>query len=149
MFINIYISSKNKNSLIRFLKLLQTFTDNKYFTMKIIQIKFNKLKHKKIFTILKSPHVNKTAQTQFEYILNKKQITIFTDNSLKFLFFLKIILEKLFSDIVIKIKIYTNIQKISNIHNIKNIELFKYNTEVTLKYLDVLGETCFKLKKFR
>ena len=53
MFINIYISSKNKNSLIRFLKFLQTLSENKYIIIKIIQIKFNNLKHRKIFTILK------------------------------------------------------------------------------------------------
>ena len=61
----IKLYSKNKNSLNRFLQLLgQISTEWKTLTFVVKYIK----KKKKKVTILKSPHVNKKAQTQFQTI---------------------------------------------------------------------------------
>ena len=60
--------------------------------------------NRKIFTILKSPHVNKTAQEQIEYRQFSKQIVIFSFQIFKFLILLKKIQNNIFPDIKIQIK---------------------------------------------
>ena len=61
MFININIKSKNKNSLKQFLKVFNQFSNDKKLKLNQALFLSQKKKHNKIFTILKSPHVNKTA----------------------------------------------------------------------------------------
>ena len=56
------IKSKNKQSFKKTLLLLRFLT-----RFKVNFSLFSKKKHKKTVTVLKSPHVNKTAQEQFEY----------------------------------------------------------------------------------
>ena len=46
-----------------------------------------KKKKKTKFTVLKSPHVNKTAQEQFEYRIYKKQLKCFAFQSVLFLMY--------------------------------------------------------------
>jgi hypothetical protein len=59
---------------------------------------------KKRLTVLKSPHVNKKAQEQFECRLFKKQFSIEATKISKYLVFLKRLNYKLFPDIHIKLK---------------------------------------------
>lgn len=142
MFINIYISSKNLASLKLFTSFIIKLVNNKKLTSKSLIKKFQQKKEKKIFTVLKSPHVNKTAQTQFEYRLYNKQFTIFTDVPLKIIFFLKYFQENIFSDTKLKLKFKTN----SYLFQAEPITHFKYSTDSYLKYLDIFGELCFKNK---
>jgi ribosomal protein S10 len=58
----------------------------------------------KFFTILKSPHLNKTAQEQIEYRKFSKQIVIFSLQIFKFLILLKKIKNNIFPDVEIQIK---------------------------------------------
>jgi len=163
MFINIKVSSKNQNSLKKFLTIFSSFClkesrKKNLYTIKKKLTKINKKKlsnkskiflpllpnfkisnHKKtskykvnkrkyrmkkkitgilsysqqkqkrkIFTTLKSPHVNKTAQEQIEYRLFSKHINIFSFQILKFLILIKKIQMKLCPDIVIQIKFVLN-----------------------------------------
>nr|YP_010047259.1 ribosomal protein S10 [Eucampia zodiacus]QPJ79925.1 ribosomal protein S10 [Eucampia zodiacus] len=140
MFINIYISSKNLKSLKLFTSFILKLVNNNKLISKTLIKNFQKKNKQKIFTVLKSPHVNKTAQTQFEYTLYKRQFTIFTNSSFKFIFFLKYFQENIFSDIKIKTKFRTNLKKNTSI-NFKSFS--KSSTSLYLNYLDVLGELKF------
>jgi hypothetical protein len=70
----------------------------------IIKKYFKKKKESKILTILKSPHVNKKAQDQFEIKYFKKQLTIHSFHNIKFLYFFKNIKNNLFFNIKTKLK---------------------------------------------
>ena len=77
MILNINISSKDLYSLNLFLKFIfkmlnaKSLTLNSFFDVKTVSNK------KKVFTVLTSPHVNKTAQEQFktEFFVSKIMIT--------------------------------------------------------------------------
>ena len=87
MIVNIFIQSKNLKSIKKFLK----FFDKVSMDFKLLSFKktFNKLTKKKIITVLKSPHVNKSAQEQFEFSIYRCQINIFSYKTLLLLMFLK------------------------------------------------------------
>ena len=144
MFINIHIKTKNKNSLIFFLK----------FLFYLLQLEINKnillikqpkkKKKKKKFNVLKSPHVNKKASECFEYCIYNIQIMLYIFEYKKVLKLLKKIKHNLFLDIKFKIQILINKKnfikkKIINSDNflIKNKLNSKY-----LKLLDIYGEIC-------
>lgn len=111
MFININIKSKNKNSLKQFLKIFKQFSNDK--KLKLNQTLFlSKNKNKnKIFTILKSPHVNKTAQEQFKFVYYSKELKLNSSQTLKFLILLKNFQTIFFSDIQIKLNFVINPKK--------------------------------------
>lgn len=80
MFFQLHITAKDKQTLYKFL----IFFSELQKTSSTWNVVFNS--HKKdVITVLKSPHVNKTAQEQFEYRTYSKKILI---NSSKFSFFL-------------------------------------------------------------
>ena len=104
MFIRVCIKSKNKQSLIKLLKIFKNFINNKNLKLSQTLIFSQNKKINKVFTILKSIHVNKTAQEQFEFNLFSKSIKIHTFQSLKLLIILKKIQTVFFSDVQIKTK---------------------------------------------
>jgi ribosomal protein S10 len=154
MFINLKISSKNKESLKKFLKVFLFFCKKNKINFFIKYFSQKQKTH--IFTILKSPHVNKKAQEQFEYRLFSKQLNIFSFQILKFIITLKKIQTKLFPDIKIKIKFILNTKKL-NKYKItslapKNFNLCMFENknhhlkiEPYLKLLDMYGEVVFKI----
>jgi len=77
---NITIKSKNKTSVNEFFLF---FNGNKLYNSNVIKKYFQKKAKKKKLTILKSPHVNKKAQEQFENRLFKKQFKIQTTKKSK------------------------------------------------------------------
>lgn len=148
MFIIIDIQSKNLNSLNNFIEFL--ILKNK--TLNYIK-KIRHLQTKKsFFTVLKSPHVNKTAQEQFEYKLYKKKIKIYSTQIFLFLIFLKKIKINLFSDLNFKIQLIINkkisLKKNKNKLNIDNFFLDNSNIGLRnyLKVLDKYGEIILKIK---
>jgi len=144
MFINIYIYSKNKLSITNYLKFIKKRFNKKKLKTKNIMFVFKKKIKTTVFTVLKSPHVNKTAQTQFENKLYRTQLTIYSNNYYKLIYFIKYFSENNFSDIKIKIKIIKN-KNITSILNISSYFLKKnVNSNVFFKILDVLGELQFK-----
>ena len=98
---NVTITSRNKNSIYNFF-LFFNRTSSSTLNARVIYCQKN-LKKKRL-TILKSPHVNKKAQEQFEYRLFKKQFRIEVTKIFKYLIFLKKLNYNLFSDIHIKLK---------------------------------------------
>ena len=106
MFINVCIKSKNKLSLIKFLIIFKNFINDKNFKLNKTLIFSQNKKINKVFTVLKSIHVNKTAQEQFEFNLFSKNIKIQTFQLLKLVIILKKIQTYFFSDINLKIKFF-------------------------------------------
>ena len=102
MFLIISLKSKNLKSLIFFFNVLKKFNINdnikKLYTKKKI----------KRFTILKSPHVNKTAQQHFEYRLYLKKIYVKNFQIFKLLIILKKIKINLCCDVLISVKFNIN-----------------------------------------
>ena len=158
MFIHIKILTKNLNSLKRFLIFLKYLNTNK----KNINgfLKYLKKRTKKnIFTILKSPHVNKTAQEQIEYRLFSKQVNIFSFQILKFIILIKKIQKILFPDLNIQLKLIINKKQVTkkklialdpNNYTLKKMIITK--NQKTLFYLnlfDIYGELNFDKKLFR
>lgn len=108
MFVIIDIYSKNLSSLLVFVSF---FLNEKlkpiYFT-KCLSV-LQKKKKKTFLTILKSPHVNKTAQEQFGSCVYKKRIKVFTLKLPLFIVLLKTIRFNLISDINFQIKVISNL----------------------------------------
>ena len=99
MLIYFYVQTKNYNSLKMFSKLLLTY----FFKNNVKNVKYSPLKKKKtIFSLLKSPHVNKTAQEQFEFKYSKRKLVISSVNFFKTLLIFKKIYSAIFFDIKIK-----------------------------------------------
>lgn len=152
MFIIIDIYSKNFKSLKNFL----LFFNNKniFHKFKILIIKTDSKKPLKkfIITVLKSPHVNKSAQEQFEFKVYKKRLKLFVPQISMFLIFLKKLKTNLFADIKFKLNIISNTKinkkKIKNKININNYKLCykELNLIKYLKILEILGEYSLKVK---
>lgn len=97
----IKLYSKDKKSLHYFLRFLKHSTKTQNF-----QLFFNLLrkeKRKKKITILKSPHVNKTAQEQFQYTVHSVEVSCYSWEIKKYLILLKKIKNQLFPDVKIRI----------------------------------------------
>ena len=94
MLIYLYIKTKNFQSLKKFSK---TFFKI-FFKNKITKLKYYPLLVKRTrFSLLKSPHVNKTSQEQFEFKKSNRKIKIYTKYCLKSIFILNLLYNKLFS----------------------------------------------------
>ena len=96
----IVINSKNQQAL-KFFFLFLTKKKNPAFSF--IKTYTNKKQKTKKITVLKSPHVNKIAQDQFEYKIVSKQYNFNSYNSFKDLLILKKLKTKLFSDLKITV----------------------------------------------
>ena len=151
----IKISSKKKETLQLFLMFISKLENNN------LLIKyFPKQKIKKFITVLKSPHIYKSAQEQFEFRVHTKKLRVSSAQHLKFLYFLKKSQINIFPFINLKIEgIYSrqsqfniiasklNPNKFNNNffsenmfkNDIKNIDLIKY-----FNLLDCYGEYYMK-----
>lgn len=119
----IKISSKNKETLQLFLMFLSKLENNN------LLIKyFPKQKIKKFITVLKSPHINKSAQEQFEFRVYTKKLQINSPQHLKFLYFLKKSQINIFPFINLKLKgIYSMKSQINLISSGLNSSKFNTN----------------------
>jgi ribosomal protein S10 len=136
MFLKIVLLSKNNRSLNSFLKTLKTLKCNKRLQLRRILLFINKKRVSKTFTILKSPHVNKTAQEQFELNFFSKDLKIQSFQLFKILLLLKKIQSLSFSDVQIKIRF--GIQSLSKQSTlINNLKLKLLNRMKKKKYKQV------------
>lgn len=99
------ISSKNKNSLKLFLKFLKSLAKKKDLSFHGNYEISQRKTFSKFFTILKSPHINKTAQEQFEFRLFTKNVKITTFQILKVLIVFKKILTIIFAELKFSLKL--------------------------------------------
>lgn len=158
MFFYVEICSKSKISLKQFLEfILRIQSPN------LVISSFPKQKIKKFVTVLKSPHVNKTAQEQFEFRVHTKKLRIKSFQFLKLFSILKMVKNLSFPGINLKIKSVfqkkKEIKYISTSMNPKNVNLAFFestldNTVSTTRFwkikkyiniLDSYGECSVKL----
>ena len=99
MFFHVKVSSKDKKVLENFSQFLSKLKTTSNFLKS-----FSKQNTRKFVTVLKSPHVNKTAQEQFEFRFYTKEFIINSFKPLTFFFILKKINNLSFSGINLKIK---------------------------------------------
>lgn len=106
MLFHIKIFSKDNLVLKRFFLFLQRLN------ISLIVLKsFSKKKKRKFISILKSPHVNKTAQEQFEFRYYNKEFLIDFFKPLVFFLFIKKIKNLSFSNLKLEIKGLFNLNK--------------------------------------
>lgn len=149
MLINLKISSKNKNTLILFLKIFNKICHKKNLNFSIKN--FQGIKIKKVFTILKSPHVNKTAQDQFQYYIFSKKVKLYTFQSLKVILIFRKLQFELFPDLKLKMNFLAKtlyLKKLnSQIWNPKfyKLKMFQNQTNLLKKYKILLYIKLFDL----
>jgi ribosomal protein S10 len=122
MFFYLKVSSKNKKVLQNFVTFLSKLEESP------IVLKYvSKRNTQKFITILKSPHVNKTAQEQFEFRFYRKQFLISSAQPLMFFLKLKKIKNSSFPGIHLEIQVFLNkskhIKSLSKVLNPDNIIL--------------------------
>ena len=108
MIIIINISSKSYVSLNNFINF---FLSKKFMSKLKVVVQKSKFVHptkSNLYTVLKSPHVNKTAQEQFISKTFNIEFELFVYQPHLFFFFLKIIKNTLISDIIVNYKIIIN-----------------------------------------
>lgn len=108
MFINLKIRSKNKVSLIQFLQFFLLVNGYKNLGLQTDFKFINNLKQKKIITVLKSPHVNKKSQEQFEFNLKSKQVCLKSKQVFKLIVLIKKLQKVTNFDIKILVKFVFN-----------------------------------------
>lgn len=127
----IKLCSKDKESLHHFLSFLKDNTKAHNFPLF-----FNSLRKKKIVkkvTVLKSPHVNKTAQEQFGYRLYSMELLCYSWEIKKYLIILKKIRNQLFPGIKIQISgKFTGAKKLSKELLLNPINTIFYGSSKTL-----------------
>ena len=99
MFFYLKVSCKDKRILKKFISLFK-----KIKSLPISIKLFSKHEKRKFTSVLKSPHVNKTAQEQFEYRFFSKDFLIFSLKPMVFLLFLKKLKNFSFSGIKLEVK---------------------------------------------
>ena len=134
MLIHLYIKTKNFQNLKRISKIFFKFL----YKNDIKKLKYSPLvKKRTLFSLLKSPHVNKTAQEQYEIKKSHRKISIQTKYSLKSILILKNLYSRfLSSDIKLKI-VSSNLLKKRKYILLNN----PYNYPKKLKILNLVGDT--------
>ena len=98
MFFYVKVFSKDNNDLKSFFRFLNQLANSP-----IILKHFSKQKKRKFVTILKSPHVNKTAQEQFEFRFYHKEFLVDSFKPLTFFLLLKRLKNLSFPGLKIKV----------------------------------------------
>jgi ribosomal protein S10 len=149
MLINLKISSKNKTSLIRFFKIISKICYAKELKFNFYIQKLQQMKATKIFTVLKSPHANKTSQEQFEYNLFSKKVLFYTFQFLKLVIVLRKLQTELFPDIQIKTYFLIkncNLKRLTN--KIFNLKLYNLKMFQSRNQKKIINKTFLYLKLF-
>ena len=108
MFITIKATSKNYNSLQRFSKFIaKRIRRIEKICLVIGSIKKTSLSRKRL-TVLKSPHVNKTAQEQFEITSYELKFNVYSYQNLLLLLMLKRVKNAVFHDLKISVNLSYN-----------------------------------------
>ena len=139
----IKLYSKNKESLKQFKKLIENI--NQKWKNITFSVKDTKKKRKRI-TILKSPHVNKKAQTQYQSIIYSTTIKCLTLDIKKNYILLKKIKNHLFPDVKIKIEqiVFDKKAKLLKNHTFSPKKVYYYKKTKTKKI--ILEKTLHFLK---
>lgn len=102
------LTSKNQKSLANFSYFLNTSTET---SLNYLKKNLKERRKMRVITILKSPNANKSAQEQFEIKKFSLQCRVTGTKLFKFLVLIKRMKDFVFSDISIKLKIFSNKNK--------------------------------------
>jgi len=136
-----------------FLRFFFKISKNKQLKTNIFSVQHSKPRLTKKFSILKSPHVNKKAQDQFEFHVYRKQLSLYSFQGLKLLMILKKIQCKLFADVKIKVEFVLNESKFNtethkkfnpNEFFLKKNKINSLSSKSYLQLLDIYGDAYFK-----
>lgn len=132
MYFSLKIFAKNKKSLKEFLDFL-----SKVRSPAITFCNFPERKKKNFLTVLKSPHINKTAQDQFEYKIFCKTLHIWSPQYKFLLIFLKKIIKTSFPGIKMQVNSLVSFtfekKTVTDSLNPKVINLFFFQNSVNKK----------------
>lgn len=134
MLIKIDLKSNNHKSLKKLISVFNEFC-KRYDSQSSLSGHNKKLKTV-VISVLKSPHVNKTAQEQFEYKIFKSKLLLKSKNFLRILLLLKKFSKIFFSDVNIKICF---IIKSNEYTYLKNYHFMKIDSSY-LEIADINGE---------
>jgi ribosomal protein S10 len=129
---HLILKSKNRRSLGAFLGFFRFYAAKfkLYFLKKIVR----KKRKKTVVTILKSPHVHKKAQEQFETRYFLRQLSFYTVDYIKCAIFLKRVKAKMFSNLHLKTK-FTVRNKVDSKFRIKIFNPDNYIKNNNIRYL--------------
>jgi ribosomal protein S10 len=139
----ISLKSNNLKSIIIFLIILYNLLNKLYIIKKII----NKPNLLTVFALLKSPHINKTAQQHFGFKFYHKTIFIKFISTYNLILWIKLFREQLFHDISLMLS-YNIIKKIDFITTINftlSMVFLYYSINIKkqiLKIFDILNLIC-------
>lgn len=152
MFFYLKISCKDKRILKNFLRFL-----TKIDFLPISLKSFPKNKKRKFVTVLRSPHVNKTAQEQFEFRFYSKHLLIHSFKPLTFLLLLKRLKNLSFTGLNLEVKgfveknkMYKYTLKVVNpdnviLHSLKSLNLSTKYSNKNLKQVTENSNSNFSL----
>ena len=155
MVVFLNIKSFNYQSIKNFLKVITCLNLNFLLKIRSNTVSITRNPKVTLYTLLKSPHVNKTAQEQFKKQIYKKNLVLFSAVQLKFLIILKKIQITLFPDIAFTVKLLLNKKSLKTmfrrtlkINNSFLINDYKLKNYILLpasyiKSLDISGEISF------
>jgi len=115
----------------KFLNFLDSYIISDNLNVIVSKSLFKKVVKRKVITVLKSPHVNKRAQEQFEFRFYRAQISLLSYRYMLLLVFLKYLKTTvLFSDVHFKVRLNINnsryYNKVLDILNPNNFYLTDY-----------------------
>jgi len=125
--LNINVSSKSKKAINYFCLFFNNYL---FYSSNNIKKKIQKKLTKIKIVLLKSPHVNKNSQEQFEISFFKKHFTVGIKKSLRYLFFLKKLSNNMYSDVNLKIKQILTIKKQLKVLNSNFLQIEVKNNAV-------------------
>lgn len=114
MILNVIVKSKTKTSMKKFLNTL-----NKLKILNFSLKNIPKKNNKSFVTVLKSPHINKTSQEQFEFRFYTRKIQIITLKPNLFLYIIKKLQKSAFSNIYIKIETIICEKQLTSLNGLK------------------------------
>ena len=138
------ITANEKKSLINFLEILQHFHYSRFNIFKLV-CSTNLPKKKKLFSVLKSPHVNKTAQEQFYLYSYKKSVKIKSKKVFNLLVFLKTLIQQI-PDVKVAVKVLIKEDKTCILNSLNPTNFFVPRKISPFHYVvlfDVYGEASF------
>ena len=141
------LSAKRYSDLKDFLYFLQ---ENSLLEKDLFRPTLQKVRKEKfMWTLLKSPHVNKTAREQFSIDHYKVKLTIQIETVNRFILIFKKLPNSLISKVSTQLCLYTFNDSIVVLRDKKNITSATQNSLLKMIKYDIFGERCLSLRSLK
>ena len=135
------LTTKNCKSISLFLQVINKILKKNSFLVLPFGKFYRSKSIKKKVTVLKSPHVNKSAKESFFFLYSKTVIVLHSLDFRKDLFLLKYLNDRFFFDIQLKVRI--TLTKKNTLNQYKSNPNQLLLKKKLLNIFDVFGENCF------